>query len=244
MRLLSGTLKGLYLSYPNDQRFRPTQEKVREALFSMLQPYLENAMVLDLFCGTGGIGFEALSRGASQATFVDKDIQYVQTNLAYLDTQRPLENLREKTTVIKQDALTFLGYCKSMFTLIYIDPPWEAPHTYTSDKEPRGSNRMVYDDDEIQSFLDLASGVKNIEKHIRQPKHPKRAVHPKDLKRTQALYTDALMAISAFDILHPNGIVVCEHKKALPLSATNGLTLRSSHLYGGSCLTLFQKATL
>ena len=73
MRIIAGELKGRRLTAPKDESVRPTAEKVREAVFSMLQTYIPDAVVVDLFAGTGSLGLEALSRGARRAYFVDRD---------------------------------------------------------------------------------------------------------------------------------------------------------------------------
>ncbi len=86
MRIIAGSQRGRRLLSPSQQRgIRPTSDRVREALFSILQPMILEARVLDLFAGTGAIGIEALSRGARHVTFVDTDpavLQVLRRNLA------------------------------------------------------------------------------------------------------------------------------------------------------------------
>ena len=73
MRVIAGKYKGRILESPRDNEIRPTTDKVKEAMFSILMPYLEDGVICDLFSGTGALGLEALSRGASKCFFCDKD---------------------------------------------------------------------------------------------------------------------------------------------------------------------------
>ncbi|NBV83161.1 16S rRNA (guanine(966)-N(2))-methyltransferase RsmD, partial [bacterium] len=76
MRIAAGVLKGFPIVYPRNRAFRPTQEKVRAAVFNIIQDRLSGAEFLDLCCGTGAMGLEALSRGAQSITLVDMDVRY------------------------------------------------------------------------------------------------------------------------------------------------------------------------
>ena len=85
MRVIAGSARGRKLAAPRGDKTRPTPDRVREALFSILAPEVPGARVLDLFRGTGALGIEALSRGAAAATFVEKDratVALLRTNLA------------------------------------------------------------------------------------------------------------------------------------------------------------------
>lgn len=73
MRVIAGDYKGRNLESPRDNEIRPTTDKVKEAMFSILMPYLEDGVICDLFAGTGALGLEALSRGAAKCYFCDKD---------------------------------------------------------------------------------------------------------------------------------------------------------------------------
>ena len=72
MRVIAGTARRLPLKTPKGMDTRPTTDRIKETLFNILQPYLEDSIFIDLFSGSGGIGIEALSRGARHAYFVDK----------------------------------------------------------------------------------------------------------------------------------------------------------------------------
>ena len=86
MRIIAGELKGRRLKTPEDNRVRPTADKVKEAVFSMISPWIYDSTAVDLFAGTGNLGLEAISRGASHVIFVDKDrrsIALIRENAAY-----------------------------------------------------------------------------------------------------------------------------------------------------------------
>lgn len=121
MRIVAGTRKGRQLRAPTGQDIRPTTDRVREALFNRLAAYglLEGADVLDAFAGTGALGFEALSRGAKQATFFDtsqKAIDLVCENAKNLQ-------LDEKSSIERRDA-TKPQRAPSPASLIFLDPPY------------------------------------------------------------------------------------------------------------------------
>jgi len=120
LRIISGELGGRRISAPprRNRDLRPTTEKVREAIFATLGETVEGARVLDLFCGTGALGFEALSRGASRATFVDSDTALVRANLEALD-------LGERAEVVRADATRYLDRAPEHgFDLVLCDPPY------------------------------------------------------------------------------------------------------------------------
>lgn len=120
MRVITGSAKGVRLKTPDGMLTRPTAERVKEALFSAIQEDIPDAMVLDLFGGTGQLGIEALSRGARSAVFVDKD-------RSACDMIR--ENLRRaklegQGSVIRSDYLAYLADCGKRFDIIFLDPPY------------------------------------------------------------------------------------------------------------------------
>ena len=123
MRIVAGELKGRRLaSPPRGSAVRPTPDKVREALFSILRD-VSGMRVLDLFCGTGALGIEAISRGAAHATFVDDDTAAVQRNVDTL-------GIGDRATLTRADALAFLRdergrFDPGPFELILCDPPYK-----------------------------------------------------------------------------------------------------------------------
>ena len=124
MRLTGGTLKNHSLIAPKGAATRPTSEKLRQAVFNILQHQIEESQFLDLFAGSGAMGIEALSRGASHATFIEKHpavLRCLRHNLANL-------NLLSRSTILATDALVALKKLakkKVVFDLIYIDPPYK-----------------------------------------------------------------------------------------------------------------------
>jgi 16S rRNA (guanine966-N2)-methyltransferase len=118
MRIVAGELKGRRLAAPprRSAAVRPTADRVREALFSILGD-VGGATVLDLFCGTGALGIEALSRGAAHATLVDTHTSLARRNLSELD-------LAARCEVVRSDAVPYLRRARRRFDLIFCDPPY------------------------------------------------------------------------------------------------------------------------
>jgi 16S rRNA (guanine966-N2)-methyltransferase len=121
MRVIAGSFRGRTLKAPKGAATRPTSDRVREALFSILQHRTRDAAVLDLFAGSGALGLEALSRGAETVTFVDDDraaIAAIRANLSALGAN---------AQVRQTDALRFLGAASesgAQYDLIFLDPPY------------------------------------------------------------------------------------------------------------------------
>ncbi len=122
MRITGGQYKNRKLFVPEGADVRPTSDRMRQSLFNMLNHAqwadgfeFEGAKILDLFCGTGALGLEALSHGASHCLFIDQDIHAVQRNTAFLDNQ----NFR----VVKSSALHF-GKGNGDINLVFLDPPY------------------------------------------------------------------------------------------------------------------------
>jgi 16S rRNA (guanine966-N2)-methyltransferase len=123
MRVIAGALGGRRLRAPAGRGTRPTSDRVREALFAILGP-LDDAVVLDLFAGSGALGIEALSRGAARAVFVERDraaLEALEANL------RMLELGPDRAEVRRQDARIAVGTARrrhEKYDLILIDPPY------------------------------------------------------------------------------------------------------------------------
>lgn len=120
MRVITGTARGRVLKTLNGEDVRPTTEKVKEAIFSMIQFEIEGRKMLDLFAGSGQMGIEALSRGAESAVFTDMSkasVEIIKKNL--LST-----GLDRKAAVFQTDAITFLKSCRTRFDIIFMDPPY------------------------------------------------------------------------------------------------------------------------
>ncbi len=118
MRIISGTYKGKRLTENKFEHIRPTADMVKQALFTKLQFEISGAKVLDLFCGTGSLGIEAVSRGAEKVVFVDSNLDSVRL------TKKNLTGLVGNVKVYQSDAVKFLKGCKEKFDLVLIDPPY------------------------------------------------------------------------------------------------------------------------
>ena len=118
MRIVAGELGGRRLAAPpgRSAAVRPTSDRVREALFSILGD-VTGARVLDLFCGTGALGIEALSRGAASATLVDNHTSLARRNVAEL-------GIGDRCEVVRSDARAFLRRGCGRFELVFCDPPY------------------------------------------------------------------------------------------------------------------------
>ena len=124
MRVLAGALKGRRLVTPRGSTTRPTADQVRIALMDTLTPRLPEARLLDLFAGAGGVGFEALSRGAAHVTFVERDARAVgalRTNVETLGVAAQTRVERADVTT----ALARLGREGARFDLVFLDPPYD-----------------------------------------------------------------------------------------------------------------------
>lgn len=120
MRVITGKARGIQLKTPDGMQTRPTADRVKEALFSIINFDVPGAKVLDLFGGTGQLGIEALSRGAESAVFVDAredSCKIIRENLRRT-------KLEQQSKVIRSDYLDYLHRCKERFDIILLDPPY------------------------------------------------------------------------------------------------------------------------
>lgn len=120
MRVITGKARGIQLKTPEGMLTRPTADKVKEALFSIIQFDIPGATVLDLFGGTGQLGIEALSRGADRAVFVDAREEACKLIRENLKRTR----LEEQGSVVRSDYLVYLDRCRETFDIIFLDPPY------------------------------------------------------------------------------------------------------------------------
>lgn len=123
MRVIAGELKGRRLKAPDLPGLRPTSDRVREAIFDALDArgLVEDAVVLDLFAGSGALGVEALSRGAARVDFVESDskaVRAIEANLASIGT------LAERGRVVRAEALSYLESGPRRADLALVDPPY------------------------------------------------------------------------------------------------------------------------
>lgn len=118
MRIIAGKAKGLQIKIPQGE-VRPTQDRVREALFNILGPLIDGARVLDLFCGSGSVGIEALSRGAATARMVDA------SRASCAMARRNLEKSKlSGGSVVQSDCLAFVRRDAGLYDIIFADPPY------------------------------------------------------------------------------------------------------------------------
>ena len=129
MRVIAGTARSLILKAPMGDGTRPTTDRIKETLFNMLQSDVPGSVFVDLFAGSGGIGIEALSRGAKHAYFAEN----AKEALACIDYNIKHTKFTEESTVLKQDAVTALSFSiKEKADIIFCDAPYD-----------KGYDRMV-----------------------------------------------------------------------------------------------------
>jgi 16S rRNA (guanine966-N2)-methyltransferase len=133
MRVISGTAKGTNLYSLEGDNTRPTLDRVKESLFNIIQPNLQDALILDLFSGSGALAIEALSRGARQGVLCDNSNEAI----AIINKNLEKTHLDKKAIVIKNDyikALKFLE-AKFQFDYIFLDPPYAGDFVKIAVKE-------------------------------------------------------------------------------------------------------------
>lgn len=165
MRIIAGQYRGHPLKAPKGPQTRPTASRLREALFNICQNRIDGARFLDLYAGSGAMGFEALSRGAHSAAFIDthkESIQCIEANAASLQVQ-------SQTQVFRGEAIATLARLEKQrdaFDIIYADPPYQT-------RDPRTS--MLYSE-QIIHWIDThellgPEGVLFIEEDFRFQPH-------------------------------------------------------------------------
>jgi len=120
LRVITGTARGVQLKTPEGMKTRPTSDRVKEALFSIIQFDVPCARVLDLFGGTGQLGIEALSRGAASAIFVDEG----EKACALIRENLKRTKLSDRAKVIRSDYMQYLQNCRETFDIVLLDPPY------------------------------------------------------------------------------------------------------------------------
>ncbi len=121
MRIIAGSARGRRLESPEGRTARPTLDRVRENLFNILMPRLENALFLDLFAGTGAVGLEALSRGAARAVFVEAE----DPMLAVLRRNTALCGFEDRAAAYRMRLPGGMDVLGGPFDLVFADPPWD-----------------------------------------------------------------------------------------------------------------------
>lgn len=143
VRITGGSLRGRKITFTQAEGLRPTPDSVRERLFNWLGQDLTGQDVLDLFAGSGALGFEALSRNARRAWLCDNARQTVR----HLTATAQEFGIAEKTQIAQQDGITFLGNTPQTFHTVFLDPPfsWQDWDTLFASLRPRlNPEALVY----------------------------------------------------------------------------------------------------
>ena len=122
MRVISGSARGRRLNELQGMETRPTTDRVKEALFNIVQFEVPGRDILDLFAGTGQLGIEALSRGAARCTFVDQR----KDAAALVRENLKLTGLTGQGKVVQGDSISYLMSCREKFHVIFLDPPYQS----------------------------------------------------------------------------------------------------------------------
>jgi 16S rRNA (guanine966-N2)-methyltransferase len=121
LRIVAGKLRGSRIDVVDQEGLRPTSDRVRETVFNWLAPMIEGAHCLDLFAGSGALGIEAISRGAADCVFVERDRAVAR------QLEETLGRLKVgNASVVNTDALSWLGHSARPFDLVFLDPPFSA----------------------------------------------------------------------------------------------------------------------
>lgn len=153
LRIIAGEWRSRKLKFKDAPNLRPTPDRVRETLFNWLRGKVHGARCLDLFAGSGALGFEALSRGAKDVVFVEKMAHVaaqIEANIALLSAQSP---------VIKSDAASYLTHADRVFDIIFLDPPFRQNLLplvleIILEKKLLAKNGMIYLEHEAEESFD------------------------------------------------------------------------------------------
>ena len=163
MRIIAGDFKGRRLYTPENYNIRPTTDKVKEAMFSIIMPYISESICVDLFSGTGNLGLGAISRGASKCYFCDnsrESIQIIKKNIDYCKAG-------DKSVIKSGDFRKVLESMREKADIFFMDPPYEAG--YYSDAFEKIAERGLLSDDGIiiaehRDSLELPDALMGFEK--------------------------------------------------------------------------------
>jgi len=125
MRIITGTLKGRQIHIPNTLKVRPTSDRTKEGLFSILdsRKYIRDATILDLFAGSGNLGIEAISRGAKSVLFVDQD----RRNISHIEKLGKEFDIADKIRTVTSPVEKFLEGMPLPYDIVFADPPYDYP---------------------------------------------------------------------------------------------------------------------
>jgi len=141
MRIIAGAYKGRNLKSPPSMNVRPTSDRLRETLFNVIAPRIEDSRFLDLCAGSGAVGIEALSRGASHVTFVDRS----RRSCTLIESNLTLCRVPEEQQVIySMEASEFLRqYRNERWDIVYFDPPYKDDYLKTLELLGEGDHSLV-----------------------------------------------------------------------------------------------------
>lgn len=125
MRIITGTLKGRKINIPNTLNVRPTSDRTKEGLFSVIEArrFIPDTHILDLFAGSGNLGIEAVSRGAAKVLFVDND----RRNIQHIEKLGKKLGVSSQVRTVVSDAADFLNGPAIPYDIIFSDPPYDYP---------------------------------------------------------------------------------------------------------------------
>ncbi len=204
---------------------RPTQDKVRKALFDILGD-IQGLLFLELFAGSGAVGLEALSQGASRVVFVENDsrcIKIIKKNLGMLDRKQGFR-IQDQVAILQVDVPLAVKQLAGTerFDIVFLDPP------YYKEVVPRGRKNNIAGRSASKAtvgealFPRLRSGSK--------------------ATVGEALSKKTLKSLSHYDIVSPNGLIICQHfKKDILPEAIDNLRLIKQARYGDTILSFYKK---
>lgn len=157
LRIISGELGGRFIKAPDSKFTRPTTQKVKESIFNQLSNFFgfQNKLVLDLYSGSGSLGFEALSRGAAEVHFIEKNFKVYQN----LSENAASLNVAGRVKIFKTDTVKYLSSCSFKYDLILADPPFFMYDIHTCFNLIRDKQILAHD-----GILIIERSVQTIEK--------------------------------------------------------------------------------
>ena len=165
MRVISGIARGTKIKSIDSMSTRPTLDRVKEALFNILQNYIKNAIVLDLFAGSGALGIEALSRGAKRAYFCDINKEAIKIIKENLEKTR----LIEKSVIYNEDYIIAIKKIKEPLSIVFLDPPYKLDLAVKSIKELQknklltNNSIIIIETDELNRDIEELEKIENLE---------------------------------------------------------------------------------
>lgn len=214
MRVTSGLFKSRLIKYPT--HIRPTQDKVRKALFDILREKISGSYFLELFAGSGAIGIEALSNETKEVVFVEQDkrcCKIIENNLIEIGLiSKDKHKISQNISILNMDALKAIDifYKKNKkFDIVFIDPPYSPDYSYSK-----------------KNYIGIPKKYRS-----------------KIFIRERDLAKKALQKLSTYDILAPRGIIIVEHSKKEHLEENiSGLTSFKQKRYGNTIISFYEKS--